>query len=110
MKTIIPKLSKEEQREARKFRDEKIKDDQNKISFIKGFFDSEGHFSKDYELIAYNKDITKLNLISSFLSDLGLENKINTYTTKNINGNNIKRAHIIFLWDLLSILKSILKR
>jgi len=76
------------------FNYEKIKDDQNKISFIKGFFDSEGHFSKDYELIAYNKDITKLNLISSFLSDLGLENKINTYTTKNINGNNIHYSYL----------------
>tara|TARA_Y100000034_G_scaffold44750_1_gene54996 strand:+ start:499 stop:1377 length:879 start_codon:yes stop_codon:yes gene_type:complete len=67
------------------FNHSKIKKDIDKICFLRGFFDSEGSFSKSYELIAYNKDRSKLKLISKFLFDLDLENKIKTYTVKNIN-------------------------
>ncbi len=71
-----------------------LKDINHKIQFIKGFFDSEGSFSKDYELIAYNKDYAKLKLISGFLFDLGLDNRIKTYTVKNINNELIKYHYL----------------
>lgn len=71
-----------------------LKDVNHKIQFIKGFFDSEGSFSKDYELIAYNKDYSKLKLISNYLFDLGLNNQIKTYTVKNINNKLIKYHHL----------------
>jgi len=72
----------------------KLRKNIDKVNFIKGFFDSEGSFSKDYELIAYNKDYKKLKLISQFLSDLGLDNRIRTYTVKNINKVNIKYHYL----------------
>lgn len=67
------------------FNYEKIENSLHKINLIRGFFDSEGSFSKDYELIAYNKDYNKLRRVSEFLTDLGLNNRIKVYTVKNIN-------------------------
>lgn len=73
----------------RNFDINKLKKKKEKILFLRGFFDSEGSFSKDYELIAYNKDYKKMGVVSKFLNDLGLENRINRYTVKNINGKSI---------------------
>ena len=67
----------------------KIEGDSKKIQFIKGFFDSEGSFSKSYELIAYNTDYKRLSKVSQFLNDLGLQTRIRTYTVKNINYDDI---------------------
>ncbi len=66
-----------------------LKEKQHKVSFLRGFFDSEGSFSKDYELITYNKDLEKMKQVSKFLGDLKLDNRIKGYTVKNINGKKI---------------------
>ncbi len=63
----------------------KIDQDSYKINFLRGFFDSEGSFSKDYELIVYNTNYNKLKRVSNYLSDLGLNSRIKGYTVKNIN-------------------------
>jgi len=60
-----------------------------KVYFIRGFFDSEGSFSKDYELIAYNKDYGKVKFVNKLLNDLGLDNRIKKYTVKNIKDDSI---------------------
>lgn len=73
---------------------EKIENNLHKINLIKGFFDSEGSFSKDYELIAYNKNYDKLKFISGFLDDLGLDNRIKVYTVKNINNVDIQYNYL----------------
>ena len=76
------------------FNYDKIRRANHKIQFIRGFFDSEGSFSKDYELVAYNKDYNKLKLISDYLFDLVLYSRIRTYTVKNINGKLINYHHL----------------
>ena len=75
----------------------KIKEKHHKINIIKGFFDSEGHFSKSYELIAYNTNYEILNLISKLLTDLNLTNQIKAYTVKNINKEDIQYYYLKIL-------------
>ena len=72
----------------------KINSKSKKSNFLKGFFDAEGSFSKDYELIAYNTNLKLLELVSKFLADLSLKNQIKTYTVKNINGIKIQYHYL----------------
>jgi len=86
VKTIIPKLSKEEQREARKFRDEKIKDDPDNIfnqQVRKDFPDEFVGFDIFNEIKEERNVEKQIQLIKKFLalyvssSDLIVDNILN---------------------------------
>jgi hypothetical protein len=72
----------------------KIKKNEHKAALVKGFFDSEGRFTEDYELLAYNSDKLLTDQISQYLTDLEIKNKISTYTVKNINGKEIQYNYL----------------
>ncbi len=71
------------------FKVRNLEKQKQKIYFLKGFLDSEATFSKDCELVVYNTNLEKLELVNEFLKILNLRNRINEDTIRNIKGNQI---------------------